>query len=395
MTGTDALLISGGPGGLISGFNNGFLPISGAGQQNATEASVQTTQEVAATYSFLGLYLREVSSGASTFTFRKNASAGNQAAPTSTASGFYQDTTHTDSAVVTDLVDVSFTSTGLYEVQVFNLMLNAATPYTLFGAQEINNSGEITLTTSAQYIGMIGGAFGTTGTSGAGSRTPIYAAGTGSKFATYVITATAGTATVQVRRNGTSANQVIAISASSTGLFIDATHSDAFVQGAEAELSFISTNASGVLVLSSMSFAGTTSALDVDAGSTGTGSFNASSTTFQPYGSFVGSVTPEVQTQAYAPFAMTAEFLRGTSTTNSATVVSRIGSVTGNLAISPTGVGFFVDPTHTDSVTATSLINAQVTCSGGGWTAANMGISFNDGTVKPVSRGTLFPQSIP
>lgn len=391
MTTTNQLLIS---AGNQNGVGSGFMAVVGGGQwTGAPSTSQQVALSIGATFSNMSAeYTGGIANG--TLTFRTNAVNGNQTVTANT--GRATDTTHSDTAVATNLVDYTYT-TGFASVTHINVQMNTATPYTIQGSGAGSGLSSVNFTTTPRYTTAMGGNGGSSPQSSPNfaCQQGIEQTGTASKFAIFITGSSSGTITVNLNKNGSTANSTVSPGSGTTGFVTDATHTDSLTAGDLLCVAFSSTNASGNMSGWWFSFVGNTSAMDGTCSAAGTNSAsNPPPSTFFPFGGSMTTTTAQADSQAYISYALTAKLLRATWSggTTSATLNFQIGGVNGNMSVSWSGTGgIVVDLTHMDSLSATNLIGGAIT-SGSSIKINSVGFGPDDGSVsgaRPTSQGGM------
>jgi hypothetical protein len=215
-----------------------FVPIIGTGDNSngwyiATEANVQQKNISAGSYSRLGTFVTSnTSTNAATVTFRKNTANGNQTFSIGASStGYIEDTTHTDSVVSGDLINVATTSGAGTVNSVPTFMV------TTFTASSTNvdlrqgstrTASQGFSNTVTNYMKICGGSLFVFATESQ-SQIKFPFAGTFSNLiANLVSTSGSGAQNMVTRINGGNGNQTISINPAATGYSQDATHSDTF-----------------------------------------------------------------------------------------------------------------------------------------------------------------------
>lgn len=201
-----------------------------ASSVTSTEANSRNYSQIAQTLSNLYTYTSSnTRSVAMTFTTRKNGAPGGQtvSVPLSTT-GAVEDVTHTDSLVAGDFYGwaVSIpTGTGSSQTNVIGVLRTATSPGPIGNAVGGINSG-FAITSATRSMGIMGtvGAF-----SGEICYNTMLMPGAASNLYGYVSTNASTTAVnLALRKNQAAANQIVSITALTTGLFQDSTHSDTF-----------------------------------------------------------------------------------------------------------------------------------------------------------------------
>ncbi len=204
-----------------------YYALGGHVALNTTESLVQTPMLESATLS--NLQMREGDGDPNgTLRSRIGGSNGNQVLTTGAA--FQEDTTHTDAVVAGNLVDMSFVTTtgGPWQVQLVSMKYLGSTT----NQTPIYTAGAAVAGVGALRYWPLGGHTSQTATE-SDTQYPLASAGTLNNLAVRVTVNSIGSSVNwQLRIAAANANQVAAITASTTGVFTDATHTDAVVAGA-------------------------------------------------------------------------------------------------------------------------------------------------------------------
>lgn len=210
------------------------IPTGGA--TNSTEANAQTIEKFSATYKNLGV--RVISNSRSTTTtgrFRKNGANGNQFVTIgSTATGWFEDTTNTDSVVSGDLTNFQLTTgTGTSSMSLMGFVVDYETttdPGTSrLGCSYVTEQAETLSTT--EYIPIIGklNSFVSTEANSQIKLNDTYT------FKMLVVNVTQNNldaaSTVTLRVNGVSSALTVSIAANTTGRIVDSTHTATIAAG--------------------------------------------------------------------------------------------------------------------------------------------------------------------
>lgn len=210
--------------------------INFVGQLNSStlvEAEAQFFMPIAGTARYMQMNV--VTNGRSTsstvVTFRKNAGNGNQTFTyTASQTGNKVDTSNTDALVATDLVSCSpvlGTGTGSFIINNVAFWMDSTTDG-LSATGSAQPSGRAFTSVATGYVAFGGRLQGNTGESVQAAQ--LGTAGTFSAFWSYVKTnASTANVTFRPRKNSANVTQVATITALTTGVFKDTTHSDAFV----------------------------------------------------------------------------------------------------------------------------------------------------------------------
>lgn len=221
---------------LVTMSNGNFLPIAQTVSDTATstEAHVQTYMTYSGTWSGLSVYMRLANAtGDTTFTVRVN---GADTALTVTvpqsSTGRFQDLTNTISVSATDLVSIGVTTTAGSTTSVPSI----TTLFTSDSGDSVQynmafDAGSYSSGTQPRVFRIAGHLTGSP-TVEADNQALMQHAGNITAIGAYVsANARTTTTTFRNRINGANGTCTFAVTATSTGLFTDTTHSDAFVAG--------------------------------------------------------------------------------------------------------------------------------------------------------------------
>lgn len=355
-----------------------------SGTGTTTEAPVQLKNEIASVFNNLGICVIAVAGTPSSTTFTIRAATTNTALTISTgsATGQFQDLTHSATFAAGNLVSASLVMTGgSFPSTTIGTYIGCQTGNTVFNnlmsaAPGGSNSVAASLTRFFPLCGM-------------DSNTPGYFSATEAVYNVLTAMRTAGTAsnyqivvgantstnavTTTFRVSGVSGNQTISLTAATTGLFEDATHTDTYaatdtINGQWVTGAGTSNTAPTVL---GVCLSPSASAYDL-AGGNGYTSTSTLSTSGPTYFPILGSdkasnQTTEANAQVNFPHTGSFSHLRYGVTANSGaagtmTAVFRKNSANGNQSISITNntTGLFEDTTHTDSVATSNIVNSEI-----------------------------------
>lgn len=334
-----------------------------------TEALHEFTTQASGVLSDLYATVKTNSRGnASTIKSRKNGADGALTASiTANTTGTFRDTTHSDTLASSDRFCAAFvTGSGFSSIvlSAVGAVFTADTGCTTFmGALgDSGIRGQYTTTAAAwwRFGGVLGINFDT---SEAIQQQKMRTAGTFRALTTYVHTnSKTGTTTAAFRNNGASGNQALSITTTTTGRFIDTSHTDAVVSG-DLVTYQLTGGTSGSLQIDSIGiqFDSGGSAFPVANGGSGNNGSTTSTTFFPPAGRS-GTNTTETNTKSRVPFDMTLTKLRFYSSSNPTTgitVQTRINGSNGSLgATAPASTtGWFEDSSSTDTVVNGDLLD--------------------------------------
>lgn len=359
-----------------------YILLTGRSTVSATESQVQRVVRSAGTFSNMSVLIISNDRGASTLTFRKDTgggpAAGNQtiSIPSSTT-GRFEDITNSDTVAAGDKVNMRIVvgaggTTCVARVYSSLFSASSGNVVTLPTASSQNNMTTASTTVFTPITGE--------GTDAAEAlvQEKVKTAGTWRNLAINVRTNTFGTTcTVRSRKNTANGNQVISVTASTTGWFEDISNSDTVAVDDLLSLSMTTGSGAGNFRLWCAA-----TEFDSSAGNAlALAASGATYTTVAASGSIYGCIggfgnctdATEAYVQTTAGAIFTASFvgcnvvantvvgasslqLRKNATTNLNNVVSITGLTT----------GWFVDVTHSDSIVATDTLGYLVTAGAAG-----------------------------
>lgn len=392
MTGTNSI-IGGGEDGNNSSSTPFYWPIGGTYNNFTTEAQAETQINAACTLQNMCLNGTTGSGTGATVVLDHNGSTGYQtvtwANQVSTPT-IMEDTTHTDSISAGDTVDYKRSAlNSSFSMYASSITMNASSPAVEY---VLSMSATTTFATSVYYMPIAGDWPGlqNDNTENSWLWTHWSEAGTFSHAQMNVASASSGTITAQVRKNGSNANQVVTV-ASGTGITVDSTHTDSVILGDYMTWAVSSTNASGYAQVFALLFEGTNSAHTL-MGGYGTTSNFGDPNYFPMMGRTTSDNSTETYTQMNATYAFTSSYFRmnsggwaGRSSTTTCTF--RNNTANGN-QILYTNANFVVDVTHTDSVVSGDPYDCVQTATGN---LSQMQMSVDDGSYDGHGTAAYFP----
>jgi hypothetical protein len=247
---------------------NRYQPVGGKLlYTNTTEANAKTRMQVAGTFANMSIRL-SANTITGSITSRKNGANGNMTVSITATTGWFEDTTHTDTVAANDDYNTTYVmaSTTSTTIQHIGLDFTDAT-----GAFSIHCNADPTLSVVNQALTVFYPMAGELNSTATEANTKvlakdIYAC---SKLTTNLTANTVtATSTLRFRKTGANGNQAVSITASTTGIFTDSTHTDTTAAtddmnyqlvtgtgGTSMTLSFIdmfATTASGIAVNKSL-----------------------------------------------------------------------------------------------------------------------------------------------
>lgn len=361
-----------------------IFTISASLTTTTVEANALRKTQATGTFSQLGGSV-DANGTTRSIQFRKNsANATLVVSFTNSTAQVVYDTTHTDAMIATDAFDVEFIGVTPFFIPYFvKYVYTPTSGHVSFGHSTQNATGS----TSVSYTTFSG----TWTTTEAQWQCPMRAAGTLSNAAVNVSTASTSTATVRSRINGVNGTVSISVTASTTGIFEDNTHTDAFVPG--DLISFSSTSHSAAAVMGVTAIITWGAALnDIFGGLNIANAFSASNQFIRLLGTSA-VVATEALVKLQHGFAGYCKNMRfkipsgGNTMTGTTTFVLRKNGATGKqvVTVGASATGTFEDTTHVDSFAATDDINYMMTGGTSGSIQTNqINLTESDGTAPVV-----------
>lgn len=224
-----SLLVQGNLGAAAIG-GGAFTPFGSVGANPSNvEATSQVKYRIAGTLSNLAVLAN--ATGTNRFVrLRKNTANGNQVVnPTNTTAGLYADGSNSDTIASTDLVDLSFASTGTPSYFWCRQLFKATTDHAAYYV--VGRFGDYTAASTTYFEKPIGALADNAAATEATKKIKLRVAGTLQNSQAYVSAARATDTTIRDRINGSNGTVVITLTASTTGLFEDTSHTDPVASG--------------------------------------------------------------------------------------------------------------------------------------------------------------------
>ena len=207
-----------------------YAPLGGQGNGDSnrtTEANSQFKSKLTATLQNMSVFVISNShSGAIPVKSRKNGADGNLTVSiTANTTGWFEDTTHSDSIVSGDLINNYYGTNSGTGLARFNILVDFVTT---IGKTHFIGGGYYG-GASTNYYGISGGSAGST--TEAGYAFTVKQSGTFSNLECYVVAgnSNSGTTHFKFRKNSADGNQVISISNNTTGYYEDTTNTDSVI----------------------------------------------------------------------------------------------------------------------------------------------------------------------
>jgi len=327
---------------------------------------------------FLRVSSNAVTAGSTVFVFRRaTTDSGVTVSVGSSATGTFEDTTHTQSVTAGDLckTKVTMPSTANATCTVVNIsyQLDATTDSsTLFNS--VDNVGESTasITRFVTLNGNFGASQSTENSVKFRVRKTASIKYFGVKVASNVRTTNTTCAT---RKNGADGNCTVTFGSSATGTQEDTSHTDSIAAG--DDINYRYTHGTGSASITYRWFkseiVSTANTFPLLSGVNTPITQNISLTRYyHPSGVMAAGITPETNTQMKARFAYTLSELNMLATANtvsaSSTLTLRKSGAGGNNTVSITAstAGLYNDTTHTDVLSTSDTIDYEIVTGGSG-----------------------------
>jgi len=368
------------PGGSYAHATTFYNPYVGTTASfSTTEADGQITARVAQIVKNLWVMVTSNSlNSASTINSRHNGAAGNLTiSVAATATGTFQDTTHSDSIAAGDTFNFQIVAggTAVAEVMVAFLSVNlVVTSSTTWLMVSYESTAGVALTGGTTQFFMISGDINNNSVTETVVQWTIRFGGTWSNLTARITASTTTLAsTVNSRIGAANGTQTLSIAAATTGTFEDTTHTDAIVAGNLLDTEFISGGAStGSITIARLNyhFKSTNPNYAWIASGAVSGQ-NFGVTQFKAPAGNINNVGAEASEQLLIRNAITTLtvqdlYVRVTinSVNGTTTVQTRKNGANGTLVVSigAAATGVFEDTTHSDSLATGDLYcTTQVT----------------------------------
>ena len=381
-------------------------PICGWAVKDTTETNRQIVYRSAGIFQNLFVRLGSNSvSLATTFTFRINATNGNQTiSVASGATGIFEDLVNTDTIVSGDKVNLQAIpgsgSTGTFQPAVIALLFSPPNINTVtrLANEGLNNNQS---TASATNFFPLVGACDWIGTE-TQAQCIQEKAGTFKNMAVNIsANSNTNAATFTLRNNTASVNNTISVGSSVTGFVEDLTHSDSVVTGDKVDIMFVTGAATVNITVSGVQidFVSTTNTTQIISGRSNGAGYGINTNGFLYLGGIVGFSAGGNETweQYELRNGYTFSFLSCNVSANTisatSTLTFRKNAADGNqtLSIGSNLSGFFTDTTNTDVAVTTDLVDIKLITGGSGTTLTLVNISVWS-TVPIITPFRLFDQ---
>lgn len=220
--------------GVTAASTTNYLPLAGSNANTGvtTEANLQFKAKTAGTLTNFAAYISaNARTTATTFGSRKNTAAGTLTVSVgSTATGLFEDTTHSDTVAVNDLLNYSLlTGTGTASITPQFLSCEYTTTNSQGYVIASVGGGKVLSLSTTTYF-MLGGSASSSSTTEANVTSSALSTFNATNLQIRLTTNTVTAAsTVNLRKNSGNATNTASITASTTGIFEDTTHTDAIV----------------------------------------------------------------------------------------------------------------------------------------------------------------------
>jgi len=346
---------------------------------NPTEASVQRMIRSPGSCSNLMIHLTANGVAAtSTFVFRKNAANGNNTVSIgSSATGFFEDTTNTDTVAAGDKINMNLipgAGTGTFTYTSVGFAFDASTnTVSLNICSNGTNASNITTASQTTYYhpNALFASYITTETN---FKERQRKAGTFKNLAAYISSNTSNNAaTLRSRLNAANGALSASITGNTSGFFEDTTNTDTVAVGDDYNLSFTTgTGSTNIFPASFTTEFENTSGVGIKSASSHSPTARVTSTTYN-YG--IGTLTQsatetdvQLRINGSYTFSELGVFLSANTITAASTFLFRKNAANATMTISITAstTGWFFDSVHTDAVVNTDLVNCRLTTGGTG-----------------------------
>lgn len=331
-----------------------------------TESQAHVTMRTAGTFSGLFCNISTNNRGTSTLRFRVNSANGNQVVTiTASTTGQFEDTTNSDTVAAGDEVNNQIvTGSG---GSTFTLLTCAYVFSATSGTTKKMGTavlGAVSTASTSFYCGL--GGFVST-TSEAQTQLKLKTSGTfANLFANIVTNGRSTTSTLRFRKNTADGNQVISVTAGSTGLFEDTSNTDTVAVDDLVNLVIVLGTGTGNLLLHAFASELTaTNTFHLVAGNNSGIALLAAATDAYPAAGRLEATMAETNYRCDAQFPFTLSKLSCYVTANTIVEDSllrcRVNGGNGNQVATVTGLttGLFEDTTNSDILVATDEINLR------------------------------------
>lgn len=392
---TNVLIVSSTTNPINANSSGTILPYSGGAKPQSTETTGgQLTWRNAGTWT--NLYSRLTANTVtltSTAFYRVAAANGNQTLSIgASTTGEFQDTTHSDVAAAGDKIDIKFTTgaTGTSLTPGVNSMnfapTTAGNTINKLGCGQNNN---LTPVGATYYLAM--GGFTSPETTEANVQFKCKLTGTLQNLIAVVAQNVVAASSLNTRIGGVNGNCTAAITANTTGIYEDTTHTDSVVSGNLINFSVVVGAGTTLSVHSAVDLLTTTGNTHYIANEGSAGGTIISTGTFSSVGAISTNAT-EANVQALTTVGSTASNMEvfAVSASGTNTVNFRIGAANGNQLLTITASGYFEDTTHSDALTTSSEINYKWTV-GVSLKLGNIGFMAAYSGAAPVTVNSWYP----
>lgn len=202
-----------------------FVPISGTAilTTSTTESTFQYKAKLAGTLTNLQVHVSTNTRPATTFGSRKNTAAGTLTLSVGASlTGFFEDTTHSDTIASGDLINYTLTTgTGTNSMLVDNIAAEFTTTTGTFFFLAANSNTTGTAINTTQWFGMEGDTQGQVVAEAQDKNTPRVAFTAGNLQIKVTANLNTATSTLLLRQNSVNSALSASITASTTGFFED------------------------------------------------------------------------------------------------------------------------------------------------------------------------------
>ncbi len=370
------------PSALAAGYYTGGVMANGSA--SATEADVQFYVTKAGTFSMLSANVTaQNATGDSTLTFRINGADGNNTITfASGVTGLVQDTTHTDTVAVGDLINFQLSYTaGTATFSSWTIMFESDDGSTIQFLMSAGAPASFTTNSTTRYVYPVGG-FVTNLTTETNVQNMLQHNTTASNFACYVSANARTTNTVfRVRKNTANGNGVVTFGSTASGLIRDTSNSDSLVAGDLINYSFAtSTGGNGITIKNCQLTLTSDNTREIT--HMGGSAFTRSSTASSIFGRVIGSLGlnsgTEAQNRVYlgvdGDVSKWAIYVSANASNRNMDIHFRVTGADGNNTVTNTlaTTGWLQDTTNTDSITSSDYIAFRSIVNAGGAGTGNV-----------------------
>ena len=336
---------------------------------SSTESDAPVTFRSAGVFSNLYIRVKSNDRGASSYTFIKNGTNGNQTISIgASTTGEFEDTSNTDTVSAGDTVYGRITTGagGTTFIPQLRSVVFSATTNTVVrthtGAQIYSNASQ------TAYLPIVGASNAQT-TAEVNTQLKINTAGTLRNLFLRVSANLRNTATTFSSRVATApGNQTVSVGALATGVFEDTVNTDTITSGQLVATEVVTSTGTENLTMATCGYEFETTNSKFYSGGHKTASLTANTTNWFSIGAYLGTLetSTEANTSTEAQMSFNVTNLWCYISVNTVTAASTLtlrknqGAGSNSVSITASTTGAFEDTTNTDSFVATDEINCQL-----------------------------------